>query len=98
MVRVRRPWLAAGVEGLFHSEEGEALCVRPYRGGRDLVAAGEAEWSQDHAALLDLVGCPGHRLAGTVQLLTRLRTSVENTLHIYGDSEFEDQFLPGSAQ
>lgn len=95
---VRRPWLADGVGALSSSEQGEALSLHLSGGGRNVVAAREAGCSQGHAPPAGLAGCLRHELAGKLQFSSHRRTLVENTLRIYGDSEFEDQFLPGSTQ
>lgn len=95
---LQRPWLADGVGALSSSEQGEALSLRLRGGGRNVVAAREAGWSQGHVLPAGLAGCLRHRLAGKLQFSSHRRTLVGNTLRIYGESEFEDQLLPGSAQ
>lgn len=92
MARVQGPWLGAGV-GVF-------VQLRARRGplGIHVVVAetGRQPGRQDDCrAWRDVVR---HRLVGRSQLLNHRRTLVENTFHTYGDSEFESQFLPGSAQ
>lgn len=98
LARVQGPWLGAGVGGLCSAQSKARPSRHPRGGGRDTGAAGEAGWLQGHVPPAGLAGCVRHRLAGRSQLLNHRRTLTENTVHIYGDSEFESQFLPGSAQ
>lgn len=95
---VQSPWIADGVGALSSSEQGEALSLRLRGGGKNVVVAREAGWSQGHVPPAGLAGCLRHRLAEKLQFSSHRRTLVGNTLWIYGYSKFEDQLLPGSAQ